>query len=210
MTIYRDEYGVPHIVGETEEATFFGYGYAQAQDHLETMMSHYLDAQGRLAEIRGFDALGQGYFHYVGPPDSDEYRWDGDYLQRLLRTKKGVVENKVKINPQTYLVLRGFARGVNAYIAEHRGKIPRWIEPITPEDVEAEERSHYFRFYSVNEALIKLTNLPRVFPNSGFRPVCHCTTKIDEWARDPLRRNTHALGQSLSELRSSPHHSRQA
>ena len=35
VTIYRDEYGVPHIVGETEEATFFGYGYAQAEDHLE-------------------------------------------------------------------------------------------------------------------------------------------------------------------------------
>ncbi|MGD0123766.1 MAG: penicillin acylase family protein [Terriglobia bacterium] len=167
VTIYRDEFGVPHIVGETEEATFFGYGYAQAQDHLEKMMAHYLDAQGRLAEIRGFDALGQGYLHYVGPPDSDEYRWDGDYLQRLLRTKKGVVENKGKIDPQTYVVLRGFARGVNAYIEEHRGKIPRWIEPITPEDVEAEERSHYFRFYSVNEALIKLTNLPRVFPNLG-------------------------------------------
>ena len=29
VTIYRDAYGVPHIVGESEEATFFGYGYAQ-------------------------------------------------------------------------------------------------------------------------------------------------------------------------------------
>ena len=24
VTIYRDNFGVPHIVGETEEATFFG------------------------------------------------------------------------------------------------------------------------------------------------------------------------------------------
>jgi acyl-homoserine lactone acylase PvdQ len=167
VTIYRDEYGVPHILGETEEATFFGYGYAQAQDHLETMMMHYLDAQGRLAEVRGFDALGEGYLHYSGPPESDEYRWDGDYLQRLLRTKKAVVENKDKITPETYKVLSGFARGVNAYIAEHRAEIPAWIEPITPEDVEAEERSHYFRFYSVNEALIKLTNLPHRFPTLG-------------------------------------------
>jgi acyl-homoserine lactone acylase PvdQ len=38
VTIYRDNYGVPHIVGDTEEATFFGYGYAQAEDHLEGMM----------------------------------------------------------------------------------------------------------------------------------------------------------------------------
>jgi acyl-homoserine-lactone acylase len=32
----------------------------------------------------------------------DEYGWDGDYLQRLLRTKKAVVENHDKIDPQTY------------------------------------------------------------------------------------------------------------
>src|SRR5690349_18895708 len=38
VTVYRDEYGVPHIIGQTEEATFFGYGYAQAEDHLERMM----------------------------------------------------------------------------------------------------------------------------------------------------------------------------
>ncbi len=50
VTIYLDNYGVPHIVGETEEATFFGYGYAQAQDHLEQMMLQYRDAQGRRTE----------------------------------------------------------------------------------------------------------------------------------------------------------------
>jgi acyl-homoserine lactone acylase PvdQ len=52
FSIYRDEYGVPHIVGETEEATFFGYGYAQAQDHLEKMFIQYRDAQGRRAEVQ--------------------------------------------------------------------------------------------------------------------------------------------------------------
>jgi acyl-homoserine lactone acylase PvdQ len=50
VSIYRDDFDVPHIVGETEEATFFGYGYVQAQDHLEHMMLEYRDAQGRRAE----------------------------------------------------------------------------------------------------------------------------------------------------------------
>src|SRR5512147_2287897 len=93
VTIYRDDYGVPHIVGESEEAAFFGYGYAQAEDHLERMMLQYRDAQGRRAEVAGFEALGDGYLHFI----PYEYRWDGDYLQRLLRTKKGVVENRGKI-----------------------------------------------------------------------------------------------------------------
>jgi penicillin amidase len=118
VTIYRDEYGVPHIVGETEEATFFGYGYAQAQDHLEKMFVEYRDAQGRRTEIQGFEALGDGYLRFI----PHEYRWDGDYLQRLLRTKRTVVENRDQIDPQVYRILSSFSRGVNAYIEEHRGE----------------------------------------------------------------------------------------
>jgi acyl-homoserine-lactone acylase len=163
VTIYRDTYGVPHIVGETEEATFFGYGYAQAQDHLEQMMLQYRDAQGRRAEVIGFEALGEGYLRFV-PYD---YRWDGDYLQRLLRTRQGVEENKSKMNPEVYRILGAFARGVNAYIAEHRGRIPAWIDSISAEDIEALERSHYFRFYSIHDALSKLENQPLSFPHLG-------------------------------------------
>jgi acyl-homoserine-lactone acylase len=163
VTIYRDQYGVPHIVGETEQATFFGYGYAQAQDHLEAMMLQYLDAQGRRAEVLGFDALGEGYLRFI----PYHYRWGGDYLQRLLRTKKTVVENRAKIDPDVYRILEGFARGVNEYIREHRTRIPSWIAPITAEDVEALERSHYFRFYSVHDALSKIPGQTYSFPHLG-------------------------------------------
>jgi acyl-homoserine lactone acylase PvdQ len=163
VTICRDDYGVPHIIGDSEEATFFGYGYAQAQDHLEAMMLQYRDAQGRRAEVLGFEALAEGYLQFI----PYEYRWDGDYLQRLLRTKKAVIENRAKIPPAVYAVLDGFARGVNAYIAEHRAKLPDWIEPITAEDVEALERSHYLRFYSIHDALSKLADKPYSFPNLG-------------------------------------------
>jgi len=163
VSIYRDAYGVPHIVGGTEEATFFGYGYAQAQDHLEKMMLQYRDAQGRRAEVLGFEALGDGYLRFI----PHEYRWDGDYLQRLLRTKRTVVDHRDQMDPQVYRILSAFARGVNAYIEEHRAGIPAWIDGITPEDVEALERSQYLRFYSIHEALSKLTHLPHSFPNLG-------------------------------------------
>ena len=163
VTIYRDTYGVPHIVGDTEEATFFGYGYAQAEDHLERMMVQYRDAQGRRAEVQGFDALGDGYLHFI----PYEYRWDGDYLQRLLRTKKRVVEDKQKIDPAVYRILDAFARGVNHYIAEHRKEVPDWIDGITAEDVEALERSQYLRFYSIHDALTKLTGTTWAFPQFG-------------------------------------------
>jgi len=173
VTIYRDNYGVPHIMGETEEATFFGYGYAQAEDHLERMMLQYRDAQGRRAEIQGFSALGDGYLHFI----PYEYRWDGDYLQRLLRTKKCVIENRGKIDPNTYKILAAFARGVNAYIAAHRAQIPEWIDSVTAEDIEALERSHYMRFYSIHDALQKMTEKVYDFPNFGS----------NQWAIAPFK-----------------------
>ena len=173
VTIYRDNFGVPHIVGETEEATFFGYGYAQAEDHLERMMLQYRDAQGRRAEVEGFAALGDGYLHFI----PYEYRWDGDYLQRLLHTKKCVVENKSKIDPNVYKILDAFARGVNTYIAEHRAQVPEWIDSVTAEDIEALERSHYMRFYSIHDALQKMSEKVYDFPDFGS----------NQWAIAPFK-----------------------
>ena len=163
VTIYRDNYGVPHIVGETEEAAFFGYGYAQAQDHLDDMMLEYLDVQGRRSERLGMDALGQTDLRFI----PYEYRWGGDYLQRLLRTKAAVVENCRNIDPGVYTRLQAFARGVNAYIAEHRKETTEWIQPISAEDVEALERSYYMRFYSIHDALRKMTGKISAFSNFG-------------------------------------------
>ena len=173
VSIYRDNYGVPHIVGETEAATFFGYGYAQAEDHLHDMMVQYRDAQGRHTEIQGMNALGDGYLQFI----PYEYRWGGDYLQRLLRTKKCVLEHRSEIEPETYTLLDGFARGVNEYIAERRTSIPDWITPITAEDVEALERSQYMRFYSIHDALNKISGKTYAFPNLGS----------NQWAIEPSR-----------------------
>lgn len=163
VTIYRDNFGVPHIVGDDDEAVFYGYGYAQAEDHLEEMMLQYRDAQGRRAEVQGINALGDGYLQFI----PYEYRWDGDYLQRLLRTKKCVVEHRTEIDPDTYRMLDGFSRGVNGYIAEHKSQIPTWITPITAEDIEALQRSDYMRFYSIHDALIKIEEKTFQFPNFG-------------------------------------------
>jgi acyl-homoserine lactone acylase PvdQ len=163
VTIYRDNFGVPHIVGDDDEAAFYGYGFAQAEDHLEEMMLQYRDAQGRRAEVQGINALGDGYLQFI----PYEYRWDGDYLQRLLRTKKCVIEHRAEIDPDTYRMLDGFARGVNGYIAEHRNHIPSWITPIAAEDIEALQRSDYMRFYSIHDALIKIEEKTFQFPNFG-------------------------------------------
>jgi acyl-homoserine-lactone acylase len=163
FTIYRDRYGVPHIVGDTEVAAFFGYGYAQAEDHLERMMLQYRDAQGRRSEVLGQSALGGPLLVY-NPRD---YRWDGDYLQRLLRTWQAVHDKRHQIDPAVYAVLTAFAEGINCYIAEHRARIPSWIDSVTPEDIEALQRSNYLRYYSIADALSKINGPPAPLPKLG-------------------------------------------
>ncbi len=174
VTIYRDTYGVPHIVGETVEAAFFGYGLAQAEDHLERMMLQYRDAQGRRAEFLGREALCENCLHFT----PSEYRWCGDYLQRLLRTKATVLERKQHIDPAVYRILDAFARGVNYYIQVHRWEVPEWIDGVTAEDIEALERSQYFRFYSIHDALSKLEgNTTEAVPHLGS----------NQWAIEPTK-----------------------
>ncbi|HUG75661.1 MAG TPA: penicillin acylase family protein, partial [Acidimicrobiia bacterium] len=58
VTIYRDAYGVPHVHGETDAATVFGFMYAQAEDDLRGVEGGVLLALGRRAERDGEEALG--------------------------------------------------------------------------------------------------------------------------------------------------------
>src|SRR6267142_3480932 len=55
-TIYRDEYGIPHVFAQTLEAASFGVGYAQAEDRLEELLKNYRRANGTMAEVFGPDA----------------------------------------------------------------------------------------------------------------------------------------------------------
>ncbi|HAA73616.1 TPA: hypothetical protein DCE37_00660, partial [Candidatus Latescibacteria bacterium] len=53
--IFRDLYGIPHIYGETDRDCAFGFGYAQAEDHLVDMLISYRMARGCAAELLGQD-----------------------------------------------------------------------------------------------------------------------------------------------------------
>ena len=52
-TIYRDEWGVPHIQADNLVAMSFVFGYAQAEDHIEAMLKAYRIANGRASEVYG-------------------------------------------------------------------------------------------------------------------------------------------------------------
>ena len=52
-TIFRDEFGVPHIFAETDQALFEAYGFTVAEDRLWQLELNRRAARGRLAEILG-------------------------------------------------------------------------------------------------------------------------------------------------------------
>lgn len=55
--IARDEWGVPHIHAESEEAAAYALGYAMAEDRLEHLCQNILVATGRAASVFGIDHL---------------------------------------------------------------------------------------------------------------------------------------------------------
>src|SRR5262245_12808873 len=52
-TIYRDEFGIPHIYAPTLEAAAHAAGYAQAEDRLEELLKNYRRSAGTMAEVFG-------------------------------------------------------------------------------------------------------------------------------------------------------------
>jgi acyl-homoserine lactone acylase PvdQ len=57
VTILRDDYGVPHVYGETDADAVFGMVFAQAEDDFPRVERNYVWAIGRLAEVEGEGAL---------------------------------------------------------------------------------------------------------------------------------------------------------
>ncbi len=52
-TLYRDEFGIPHVYAPTLEAASYAIGYAQAEDRLEELLKNYRRASGTMAEVFG-------------------------------------------------------------------------------------------------------------------------------------------------------------
>lgn len=117
VTLYRDEWGTPHIYARTPRALGFAFGYAQAEDQLEAMLLAYRVAGGRAAEL-----LGETYAR------SDEFAIKMGH-DRL------AAEAFRNIDPVTAELCAGFAQGVNLWLVEHPQEAPDWAEGIQPHEV---------------------------------------------------------------------------
>jgi acyl-homoserine-lactone acylase len=118
VQIRRTAYGVPHILGENLRAGGFGFGYAQAEDHLESLMMVIIRSKGESAKIFG-----------------GEDNLEKDFRTKEFRIQSRALESYHLLHQDYRELIEGYAAGVNYYIQLHRDDIQDWIQPITGHDV---------------------------------------------------------------------------
>src|SRR5580765_3498267 len=127
VTIYRDIYGIPHVFGETDAATMFGFAYAQAEDNFWRIEDNYIRSLGRRTEVEGEEGL------------TSDRRNHALHIPQLARAEYG------RLSRQTRALLDGFAAGLNAYLADHPDVHPRLLTHFEPWYPLAFIRYNYFQ-----------------------------------------------------------------
>jgi acyl-homoserine-lactone acylase len=121
--IRRDQYGIPHILAQSEEAAAFAFGYAQAEDHAAEIGRRFISARGEEAKYFG-DA---GLTNDVAMAHFDNLAASTEALRH--------------IDPLYRRIVTAYAAGVNRYVAGHRPELPEWMPEITAADVLASTRA---------------------------------------------------------------------
>ena len=118
-TIYRDEFGIPHIFAPTLEDAAFAVGYAQAEDRLEELLKNYRRATGTMAEVFG----------------ADDFR--EDLRQRVMQHAEISKARYDQISPKMRGVIESYQSGIKQFMKEHPEQVPPWAQQIQPWDAVA-------------------------------------------------------------------------
>lgn len=100
VTVWRNDYGVPHIEAESDADLFFAQGYVTAQDRLFQMDLSRRQASGELSEVVGAKAL------------------ERDKFFRTFGLRRAAVASWDSYSPEAKRVLEAYAAGVNAFMEE--------------------------------------------------------------------------------------------
>jgi len=119
VKIYRDTWGVPHIHAQTLEEVMYGFGYAQAEDALPTLLKNYRIATGTMAEAFGAEFLNQ------------------DFQQRIWQHKKIAQQRYSTIAPDVRIYIESFVAGIRDYMQQNPEYVPQWAQEPSPSDVVA-------------------------------------------------------------------------
>lgn len=108
VTVYRDEWGIPHIYGNNQNDIAFALGYTQAEDRLFFMDLARRFARGQLSEILGPSTLGTDM---VTKTKLLEYS-----AEKMYRSLQSTSDPELRAY---YEYVESFVRGVNFYVKTH-------------------------------------------------------------------------------------------
>ena len=114
IEIIRDDFGVPHIYGETDADAVFGLLYAQCEDDFNRVEQNYIWAIGRLAEVEGEDAL------------------YSDLRARLFMTKEEAIASYETAPDWLKSLCDAYADGINYYLHTHPEVKPKLLTRFEP------------------------------------------------------------------------------
>lgn len=114
VTITRDDWGVPHIHGQSDADAVFGMIYAQAEDDFSRIEANYLTALGRTAEAEGESAI-----------------W-ADLRQRLFVDPDRLKAQYTASPAWLRALMDAWADGLNYYLAPHPETHPRVLTHFEP------------------------------------------------------------------------------
>jgi len=106
VEVFRDDFGVPHLVARNDHDLHMALGFVHAQDRLWQMDIARRAGQGRLAEILGPEAL------------------QFDRMFRTLGLERLSEDIIASLGSESREHLQWYAEGVNAYLELHQGKYP--------------------------------------------------------------------------------------
>ena len=114
VAIIRDDFGVPHVYGETDADAVFGMLYAQAEDDFPRIERNYVWATGRLAEVEGEAAI------------------YSDVRARLYMTVDEAKAAYAAAPDWLKALCDAFADGLNYYLATHPEVQPALLRRFEP------------------------------------------------------------------------------
>ena len=132
VTILRDEWGTPHVYAAREEDGYYGWGYAMAEDRLESVLRRYLAVQGRLAATFGANerALWHGALAFPGS------MLESDFLHARWRHWEEGKAGYTRLAPQLQRNYQQFVAGIERYMQDHPQAVPSWapagLDPALP------------------------------------------------------------------------------
>jgi len=119
ITIHRDSFGVPHIVGKTNADVAYGLAWAHAEDDFVSIQHNLLSASGNLGRVLGKDGVLFDYaVKFLGIDQFVAANFDRDISMEFLK------------------ILEAYCQGLNDFAARYPEKVlVKRALPFTPQDV---------------------------------------------------------------------------